>query len=150
MSAHSTYEGLRHFADSWGLLVMVIVFVVLAGFLLFAACSKSTPSDNYNLTGNWSGTIRFATLGVSATINFTFNQAGGTVTGTFTTNNGRNGTFNGTLSGSSLNGTMTYQDACTGTATLTGTMKNASSCDGSGTSTDCNGTNTFTISFGKN
>jgi hypothetical protein len=126
-----------------------IIFVALAGFLLFAACSKSTPSDNYNLTGNWSGTIRFQTLGVSATINFAFNQAGTAVTGTFTTNTGRNGTFNGTLSGANLNGTLTFQDACAGTGTMTGTMKNANSCDGSGTSADCNGTNAFTISFGK-
>ena len=32
MSAHSTYEGLRHFADSWGLLVMIIVFALLAAW----------------------------------------------------------------------------------------------------------------------
>jgi cytochrome c oxidase cbb3-type subunit 4 len=30
MSGHSTYEVLRHLADSWGLLAMVIVFLVLA------------------------------------------------------------------------------------------------------------------------
>ena len=29
MSAHSTYNLLRHFADSWGLLVMLGVFAVL-------------------------------------------------------------------------------------------------------------------------
>ncbi len=29
MSAHSTYDALRHFADSWGLLTMVVVFLVL-------------------------------------------------------------------------------------------------------------------------
>ncbi len=29
MSDHSTYEALRHFADSWGLVVMVITFAVL-------------------------------------------------------------------------------------------------------------------------
>lgn len=27
MSAHSTYEALRHFADSWALLAMTFVFV---------------------------------------------------------------------------------------------------------------------------
>ena len=27
MSQHSTYEALRHFADSWALLVMLLVFV---------------------------------------------------------------------------------------------------------------------------
>lgn len=29
MTGHSTYETLRHFADSWGLAAMVVVFVVL-------------------------------------------------------------------------------------------------------------------------
>ncbi|MBS0477302.1 MAG: cbb3-type cytochrome c oxidase subunit 3 [Proteobacteria bacterium] len=29
MSGHSTYEGLRHFADSWALGAMVLVFAVL-------------------------------------------------------------------------------------------------------------------------
>ena len=30
MNAHSTYEALRHFADSWGLAAMVVTFLVLA------------------------------------------------------------------------------------------------------------------------
>ncbi len=29
MNPHSTYEALRHLADSWGLLAMMVVFVVL-------------------------------------------------------------------------------------------------------------------------
>ena len=32
MSAHSTYEGLRQFADSYGLAIMAIVFVILASW----------------------------------------------------------------------------------------------------------------------
>ena len=32
MSAHSTYDALRHLADSWGLLVMLAVFVGLAAW----------------------------------------------------------------------------------------------------------------------
>ncbi len=32
MSAHSTYEALRHFADSWGLLAMLVAFVCLAAW----------------------------------------------------------------------------------------------------------------------
>jgi len=31
-AAHSTYELLRHLADSWGLLTMFAVFVVLAAW----------------------------------------------------------------------------------------------------------------------
>ncbi|KRA84486.1 cbb3-type cytochrome c oxidase subunit 3 [Altererythrobacter sp. Root672] len=30
MSAHSTYDMLRHLADSWGLLAMLLVFLALA------------------------------------------------------------------------------------------------------------------------
>ena len=29
MSDHSTYEALRHFADSWGLVLMVVTFAAL-------------------------------------------------------------------------------------------------------------------------
>ena len=32
MSTHSTYESLRHFADSWGLLVMLLVFLFLCAW----------------------------------------------------------------------------------------------------------------------
>lgn len=32
MNAHSTYEALRHFADSWGLLIMCLVFLLLAAW----------------------------------------------------------------------------------------------------------------------
>ncbi|MED5547676.1 cbb3-type cytochrome c oxidase subunit 3 [Novosphingobium profundi] len=32
MNAHSTYETLRHIADSWGLLAMVLVFLVLVAW----------------------------------------------------------------------------------------------------------------------
>ncbi|MFC3213500.1 MULTISPECIES: cbb3-type cytochrome c oxidase subunit 3 [Novosphingobium] len=34
MSTHSTYDLLRHFADSWGLLVMLVIFLVLAAWPL--------------------------------------------------------------------------------------------------------------------
>lgn len=32
MSTHSTYDMLRHLADSWGLMAMFVVFVVLAAW----------------------------------------------------------------------------------------------------------------------
>lgn len=32
MSLHSTYDALRHFADSWGLLAMAVVFLILAAW----------------------------------------------------------------------------------------------------------------------
>ncbi len=32
MTPHSTYETLRHFADSWGLAAMVMAFVLLAAW----------------------------------------------------------------------------------------------------------------------
>lgn len=32
MSVHSTYDMLRHLADSWGLLAMLLVFLVLASW----------------------------------------------------------------------------------------------------------------------
>ena len=32
MSLHSTYDALRHFADSWGLVAMSVAFLVLAAW----------------------------------------------------------------------------------------------------------------------
>ena len=32
MSGHSTYETLRHIADSWGLMAMLVVFLVLCAW----------------------------------------------------------------------------------------------------------------------
>ena len=32
MNDHSTYEALRHIADSWGLLAMVIAFVIFVAW----------------------------------------------------------------------------------------------------------------------
>ena len=32
MSLHSTYDALRHIADSWGLLAMLILFVAFAAW----------------------------------------------------------------------------------------------------------------------
>lgn len=29
-----SYEGMRHFADSWGLLYMVVVFLIMLAFLM--------------------------------------------------------------------------------------------------------------------
>jgi cytochrome c oxidase cbb3-type subunit 4 len=32
MSTHSFYDNIRHIADSWGLVVMLVVFLVLAAW----------------------------------------------------------------------------------------------------------------------
>ena len=32
MNAHSTYDAMRHLADSWGLVVMAVTFVALAAW----------------------------------------------------------------------------------------------------------------------
>ncbi len=32
MSDHSTYEAMRHFADSWGLALMVLAFLILCAW----------------------------------------------------------------------------------------------------------------------
>lgn len=42
MNGLSTYEALRHFADSWGLAAMVVVFVVLVAWPL----RPSARADN--------------------------------------------------------------------------------------------------------
>jgi cytochrome c oxidase cbb3-type subunit IV len=32
VSGHSTYESMRHFADSWGLALMVLAFLILCAW----------------------------------------------------------------------------------------------------------------------
>ena len=40
MSSHSTYDLLRHLADSWGLLAMLVTFVVLVAWPLRPGARK--------------------------------------------------------------------------------------------------------------
>ncbi len=41
MNAHSTYETLRHFADSWGLAAMVLTFLALAAWPFRPSAKKA-------------------------------------------------------------------------------------------------------------
>ena len=44
MTVHSTYETLRHFADSWGLVVMVVTFVAFAAWPFRPGASASNDA----------------------------------------------------------------------------------------------------------
>jgi cytochrome c oxidase cbb3-type subunit 4 len=48
MSAHSTYDMLRHLADSWGLLVMLLIFLVLIAWP-FRPGAREKNSEAANL-----------------------------------------------------------------------------------------------------
>ena len=48
MNAHSTYETLRQFADSWGLLAMMIAFLALAAWP-FRPGARKRNEDAANL-----------------------------------------------------------------------------------------------------
>ena len=41
MTRHSTYETLRHFADSWGLAAMVLTFLALAAWPFRPSAKKA-------------------------------------------------------------------------------------------------------------
>ena len=41
MTGHSTYETLRHFADSWGLAAMVVTFLALSAWPFRPGARKS-------------------------------------------------------------------------------------------------------------
>ena len=41
MNGHSTYETLRHFADSWGLAAMVLTFLALAAWPFRPSAKKA-------------------------------------------------------------------------------------------------------------
>ncbi|MFN3615243.1 MAG: cbb3-type cytochrome c oxidase subunit 3 [Rubrimonas sp.] len=40
-----TYDAMRHFADSWGLLAMVIVFLVVVARVLFLPGARRNADD---------------------------------------------------------------------------------------------------------
>jgi cytochrome c oxidase cbb3-type subunit 4 len=48
VTGHSTYDALRHFADSWGLAAMVVVFVVLIAWP-FRPGARSTNEAAANM-----------------------------------------------------------------------------------------------------
>lgn len=48
MSVHSTYDALRHFADSWGLLAMTMSFLALAAWP-FRPGARQRNEDAANL-----------------------------------------------------------------------------------------------------
>lgn len=48
MSDHSTYDALRHLADSWGLLAMLVVFLALV-LWPFRPAARNRNEDAANL-----------------------------------------------------------------------------------------------------
>lgn len=44
MSLHSTYDALRHMADSWGLLAMLILFVAFAAWPFRPSAKESNET----------------------------------------------------------------------------------------------------------
>jgi cytochrome c oxidase cbb3-type subunit 4 len=49
MSLHSTYDALRHLADSWGLVAMAVVFVVCAAWPFRPGASASNDAAARNI-----------------------------------------------------------------------------------------------------
>jgi cytochrome c oxidase cbb3-type subunit 4 len=47
----STYEILRHFADSWGLLAMALLFIVLAAWPFRPAARESNEAAKHMIFG---------------------------------------------------------------------------------------------------
>ena len=104
---------------------LAIVIAVLGA----AACSDSSPTmptPPTNIAGNWSGTFETSNQGTHP---FTMSvaQADQAVNGSWSTDNGWEGNFSGTISQSSISGTMdvtipTLTGTCAGQATLGGTV----------------------------
>ncbi len=44
MSGHSTYEAMRHFADSWGLALMVLTFLALSAWPFRPSARKNNEA----------------------------------------------------------------------------------------------------------
>ena len=49
MSLHSTYDAMRHFADSWGLLAMALTFILCAFWPFRPGASASNEAAARNI-----------------------------------------------------------------------------------------------------
>ena len=49
MSLHSTYDAMRHFADSWGLVAMAVTFIVCAFWPFRPGASDSNEAAARNI-----------------------------------------------------------------------------------------------------
>lgn len=123
--------------------------LALLAVLLISACggggSSSTspvvtpPATTVSLDGSWGGTYE-STEVVGISLHLENDDA--TVTGSFVTDSGLQGTVTGTLADNALTGTLTSTaTACSGTYTVTGTATD-SAIDFTYSGTDCDGTYT--------
>jgi hypothetical protein len=127
-----------------------MVWIVLAFFLTNCSSPSSSntpPKNTPSLSGTWKGTFR---NGETGNITFTLNQSGNKITGTFNTSTNRFGDMNGTVSGSSVSGTLTYNDSCGGSSSVKGTISdNGRKIEGDGNTSDCLGNYSFTFTVNK-
>jgi hypothetical protein len=103
-----------------------------------------TPSDA-NVAGTWDA-LMTVTGGVQAppgfqfTATFTLAQTGSSVTGTFATEGGLSGQISGSVSGTSINFTITQGEPCSGSFTgIGGVSGSGAQINGSYSGSDCNG-----------
>jgi len=106
--------------------------VALGLIVVLAACgskSPSSPTQNLNLTGSWTGTWQFVISGttISDTITATLTQTGTDATGTWTSQSGATGQFVHLSASASTSGSLTISQTtlsgtvCTGSESVSGT-----------------------------
>jgi hypothetical protein len=119
----------------------IAVVLFLVGSL---ACGGESFPGASSVAGTWIGDYTSsASPGSMFQGVLQLTQSGTTVTGTLTTNAGRSANVSATLNGLQLSGTLTYTDACTGSATTTADIvQSGSRLTGSYSSTDCLGPTT--------
>jgi len=123
-----------------------LVFFVLAGLLFSPGCKSPMSAELINLSGDWNGTFQIPKFNESGSISFTLSQSGNQLTGTFTTTTGRYGKMSGSISGQTVTGTLTFQDWCRGSSSLTSTVSSdGRKITGNANTNDCLGN--YSISF---
>jgi hypothetical protein len=116
---------------------------LLALVVVFASCSKSTPTAEkvISLAGTWTGTTWSAQNGTQR-LDLTINQSASRLSGTWASGLGIGGNFTGSISGRDVQASLTSPSGYT--ASLVGTV-NSSGTSASGSGTDWGGTFTFNI-----
>ncbi len=104
-----------------------------------------------NITGTFQGQVTASPApGAVTQATLVLTQSGTAITGSYSDENGRSATVAGTLSGTHVDGTATYTDACGGSATSDSDVSNnGNTLTGTFTANDCIGLYTGSFTYTK-
>jgi hypothetical protein len=129
----------------------LLIGVVIAMTVGCGGDDDGNGPSGLNITGTFTGQVTSSNApGVVANAVLQLVQNGTGITGTYSDNLGRTANVTGTLSGSHVDGTATYTDACAGSATSDTDVSNGgNTLTGTFSANDCFGVYTGGFTYTK-